>query len=89
MAAMIEILGQGIVFAEGEQWKNKRKTLSKAFKHDLILENIPKLKKIINHTLDKFESRCSVGPETYKYNMMDISNHIFAGFMTQCFFGVE
>jgi cytochrome P450 len=35
--------GEGIVFSEGEHWKNKRKLMSKVLNFDLIKENIPKI----------------------------------------------
>jgi cytochrome P450 len=35
--------GNGLVFSEGDIWKQKRKLLSKVFNYDLIQENIPKI----------------------------------------------
>ncbi len=36
-------LGNGMMFSEGEEWKKKRKLLSKVFNFDLLKENIPKI----------------------------------------------
>lgn len=35
------VIGEGIVFSEGEVWKGKRKVMSKLFSFDLINKNIP------------------------------------------------
>jgi cytochrome P450 len=35
--------GNGIVFSEGELWKNKRKLMSKVFNFELVKENISKI----------------------------------------------
>jgi cytochrome P450 len=37
------VAGEGLVFSEGDLWKNKRKLLSKVFNFDLVKENIPKI----------------------------------------------
>jgi len=46
------------------------------------------MKTIVDRCFDQFEEKCQIYGG-YKFNVMDISNHVFANFMTQCFFGVE
>jgi cytochrome P450 len=50
------VLGEGLVFSEGEIWKNKRKLMSKVFNFDLIKENIPTIVEICNNCYEKFDS---------------------------------
>lgn len=49
------IMGEGIVFSEGDSWKNKRKLMSKVFNFDLIKENILKMAEICDKCFDKYE----------------------------------
>ena len=36
MDGVRELLGEGIAFSEGAQWKHKRRVISKAFNFDLL-----------------------------------------------------
>lgn len=49
------IVGEGMVFTEGDPWKNKRKLMSKVFNFDLIRENIPKIADICDKSFKDFE----------------------------------
>ena len=46
------IIGNGLVFSEGESWKRKRKIMSKLFNFELLKENIPKICSICDKYLD-------------------------------------
>jgi cytochrome P450 len=48
-----------MIFSEGENWKNKRRIISKVFNFDLIKANIPKINAICDRWLDEFD-------QTYK-----------------------
>lgn len=45
-------LGEGIIFSEKDIWKRKRKIISKAFNHDLLIKNIPIISKITDETFE-------------------------------------
>jgi cytochrome P450 len=48
-------IGEGLVFSEGDNWKKKRKILSKVFNFDLIQENIPKISEICDRCFNNFD----------------------------------
>jgi cytochrome P450 len=79
--------GEGLVFSEGEMWKNKRKLLSKVFNFDLIKENIPKIVEICNKCYEKFDESHKVSENKVKYNTLSMSANIFNGVIMKCFFG--
>ncbi len=56
-----DVLGEGIVFSEGNTWKNKRKIISKVFNFELLMENIPKITDICDNWLDKFDEDNQIG----------------------------
>lgn len=47
--------------SEGNEWKKKRKILSKVFNFDLVKGNISEIAKISDSSLDKFEETCKIG----------------------------
>jgi cytochrome P450 len=49
------VFGDGILFSEGDIWKNKRKIISKTFNFELLRENIPKISGICESWLDQFD----------------------------------
>lgn len=51
------VFGEGLAFSEGEEWKNKRKLLSKIFNFELIKENIPKINEICDRCYDLYDSK--------------------------------
>ena len=55
------LLGEGIGFSEGEEWKRKRRAISKLFNYDLIISNIPKICEIVDKNLDKMEEQYKTG----------------------------
>jgi len=50
-----EIIGKGIAWTEGEEWKRKRRVMTKVFNHDLIVHNIANMSKIVDNCLDMSE----------------------------------
>lgn len=49
------IMGNGLVFSEGNEWKMKRKIMSTVFNYDFIKSKIPIISKITKEVLDKVE----------------------------------
>lgn len=50
----------GLVFSEGEDWKNKRKLMSKVFNFELLTKNIPKIAAICDKAFEEFDTRFSI-----------------------------
>jgi cytochrome P450 len=48
------VFEDGILFSEGDIWKDKRKIISKAFNFELLRENIPNILGIYERWLDQF-----------------------------------
>lgn len=46
IANLKRLLGDGIVFSEGETWKSKRKIISSVFTFDFLKSIIPNISKI-------------------------------------------
>lgn len=48
-------IGRGIAFSEGEEWKKKRKIMNTIFNYSFIVDNIPKISRIVDEGLDEME----------------------------------
>ena len=57
LTAMTLVMGDGLAFSEGENWKRKRKIMSKVFNFDLIKKNIPKICQIFDKNYEKFDKK--------------------------------
>jgi cytochrome P450 len=49
---MTTLIGEGLIFSEGDGWKRKRKITSKLFTFDILLHNIDKISQICDRVLD-------------------------------------
>lgn len=43
--------------SEGNDWKEKKKLLSKIFTYDFIIDSIPRMANIADEVLDNFENK--------------------------------
>lgn len=53
----MSIFGHGLVASENNEWKRKRKLLSKIFTFDSIIEALPTIITITNTVFEEFENR--------------------------------
>lgn len=51
------ITEKGIVMAEDQEWKKRKKILSKVFNYDFITSQIPNISVIADKVLDQFEEK--------------------------------
>jgi cytochrome P450 len=51
------LIKRGLFFIEGQEWRHRRKTLSKAFNFDFIVQHIPTMVKVADQTFDEFEAK--------------------------------
>ena len=42
------LVGEGLIFSEGERWRRKRRIISRLFTHDMVLSNIPTMVSFTN-----------------------------------------
>lgn len=40
---LLKNFGEGLVFVEGEKWKNRRRIISKAFNFDFFIDLVPRI----------------------------------------------
>lgn len=40
---LLKKFGEGLVFVEGEKWKNRRRIISKAFNFDFFIDLVPRI----------------------------------------------
>lgn len=50
------LIGNGLVFSEGEEWKMKRKIMSSVFNYDFIKSKVGLISKICADKLDEVEA---------------------------------
>ena len=81
--------GSGMLFSQGEKWKNKRRVISKAFSFDLLKENIPKVAEISNKWMDRFEKEYEYQQGKVKFDPLGLGVRIFNGVIMKCFFGCD
>jgi cytochrome P450 len=53
-AIWMSIFGNGMLGSEGNDWKDKRKLLSKVFSYDFIIDNLPMIISIADQVFDDF-----------------------------------
>ena len=51
------IVEKGIVVVENQEWKNRRRILSKVFNYDFIVSQIPNIISIADKIFDQFEEK--------------------------------
>jgi len=55
ISGIIELVGEGIAFSEGDTWKHKRRVISNVFNFDLLKSNIPKICDICDKKITALE----------------------------------
>ena len=86
------VVGDGLVFAEGDQWKQKRKVISQVFNFKFINSKIGDISKICLESIQKNEENCMkkgncLSPGVYRSSIMDISGEFASEVIMQCFLG--
>jgi cytochrome P450 len=82
------LLGEGLVFSEGNTWKVHRKVISKLFTFDMLLDNIPKISEICDRVLDSFEKDSQVAEKQFCFNAKHFGEELFSSIILKCFLGV-
>lgn len=49
---LFNCFAEGLLFSEGEKWKNKRRIISNIFSHDFLLKMLPQIVEIYQESLD-------------------------------------
>lgn len=84
-----KIAGKGLFLSEGNEWKKKRKILSKVFNFDLVKGNIGEIANICDSSLDKFEENCKIDDNEYSDFGIKITANIANRIILKCFFGED
>ena len=82
-----EAIGNGILFAEGEEWKKKKKILANVFNYDFIVDLIPQINQICESSMNEMEKKYE--KTNYEFEMMELATMIFSRIIIECFFGFE
>ena len=80
-------IGNGLLFAEGEEWKKKKKILTNVFNHDFIVNLIPQIEEICESSMKNIEDKYE--KTDYKFEMIELTTTIFSRIVIECFFGFE
>jgi len=78
----IDLLGNGLIFAEGSHWKKHRKIISLSFHFELLTEMIPSIVSITEEFLDRIEKK-----DTSKVAILDEFQAITGEVIGRIFFG--
>lgn len=80
-----KFMEKGVVFLNGNEWKNHRKTLSSVFHFDFLNEMVPWTVKITNNMLDKWEKNNATNMQ--KIDPLHLFTDITGEIVGQLFFG--
>ena len=58
--ALLPLIGRGLVLAEGDEWKHRRKMISNSFHYEFLSSNVPRIQQITHEILD------NIKPEEYQ-----------------------
>jgi hypothetical protein len=87
MKLLNHAIGDGLAFIEGENWKDRRKILSKAFSFELLKDMVPLISKICDQNYNKLaessNSNGKISAELFK-----IGNRLFALVVLTGFLGL-
>lgn len=84
----VRMLGKGLIFSEGDEWKRKRRIFGKFFTFEFIASKIPEMYNIFENCLDKFEEESKIEGTTdeYKLKMADLSIAMFSRVIMSLYF---
>lgn len=82
------VIGEGVAFSEGEEWKKKRKIISTAFHFNFLHSLIPHIVETVNQVFDRFDKHHG---ESQPVNMdiLEEFEKIFSEIMVKLFFGCD
>ena len=82
------ILPKGLVAIEGNEWKHRRKLISKVFTYDFIISHIPMMSKIADQVFDSFEANTltkngknEIKVDLFKMMVKYTSSVVISGFL--------
>jgi cytochrome P450 len=75
------VVGSGIAFSEGNEWKKKRKVISNVFHFEFLHSLIPKMIKTLDEYFEEFDERTEK-----KVVLLDMFQDLLATFMIKFFF---
>jgi cytochrome P450 len=84
IANLRRVVGSGIAFSEGNEWKKKRKVISNVFHFEFLHSLIPKMIKTLDEYFEEFDERTEK-----KVVLLDMFQDLLATFMIKFFFGGE
>jgi cytochrome P450 len=84
IANLRRVVGSGIAFSEGNEWKKKRKVISNVFHFEFLHSLIPKMIKTLDEYFEEFDERTEK-----KVVLLDMFQDLLATFMIKFFFGTE
>ena len=70
----------GLLFLEGNDWKCRRKMMSKVFNHNFLMSHIPDIAKICDEMLDKEEKKAAQRGENGEKIKMDLDTMLSSAF---------
>ena len=82
------LLGNGLLFAEGDEWKKEKKILTYVFNFDFIKNQTPKIIRICDEAMDYVEKKHKKeNSDTYEFELQGLAVYIFSIIMAECFSG--
>lgn len=72
------MMGKGLVFNEGEEWRRKRKIISELFTFELILNKLPRICELSDVTLDMVEEKTKIGEDQYAIDVKELGVDMFS-----------
>lgn len=83
------IVGNGLIFSEGESWKRKRKIMSKVFNFELLTKNTDKICSVFDKYYDLFDKKYIGQDKTIRFCPKDLGSYMFHSTILRCFFGCD
>ena len=83
------IVGNGLIFSEGESWKRKRKIMSKVFNFELLTKNTDKICSVFDKYYDLFDKKYIGQDNTIRFSPQELGSYMFHSTILRCFFGCD
>lgn len=82
------VLGSGMAFSEGDEWKKKRRIISNVFHFGFLNSLLPKMNRLVDSIFSRFENS-QADPNKNPGKLVNFFLGILGNFMMKFFFGGE
>ena len=84
---MKNLIGNGLIFSEGNEWKMKKKIMSNVFNHEFIKSKVGLIARISQDKIEEVEATATAESGEVKMDVSNLFQRIFGNVVVKSFFG--